>query len=122
MSDEANQKDATDAFGGDPMTPNEVLLARIAAVIKGGKKDDQVTRWAAAFAAVCTDPIDTAPRVSVEDYLATPPGARLHLASPFHARGTLAKVAAAVTSGKKDEDATAWADTVQGISEGETES
>jgi hypothetical protein len=50
------QKKAVDAFGGDPLNPNDAMLERIAHSIDGGKKDDMVHRWASACVEVCDDP------------------------------------------------------------------
>src|SRR5256885_1551642 len=41
-------KKALDKYGGDPLAPNDVVLERIAKVVKGGKEDDLVDRWADA--------------------------------------------------------------------------
>jgi hypothetical protein len=106
------QKKALDAHGADPLAPNDVLMARIAHAFQTGKPDDQVGRWAHAFKTICPEPLDLGARVSVEDWNATPPGARIHLASPFHSRVTLDQVAGAILGGDKTESATQWADMV----------
>jgi len=108
-------KKAVDAFGGDPLNPNEVLQRRIAAVLDGGKKDEQVERWANAFAAVCPEPVQLAPTVPVEVFMKALPEVRVHLASPFLHRETLAAVAHAVETGNKNDDASAWAVAIKAL-------
>src|SRR3982751_1057494 len=98
------QKLAVDLHGGDPLNPNEVLLHRIAAVIDGGKKDEQVTRWAKAFKAVCPDPVQLLPTVPIDVYMKALPEVRVHLASPLLHRVTLSLVAETVDSGKQNDD------------------
>lgn len=106
-----SEQTARTAFGGDPMQPNDVLLARIAAVVKGGPADDQVTRWAAAFKETCPVPVDLLAPIAPEDWHATPPAVRVHLHSPHHHRATLSQVASAV-AGEASEAATKWAVTI----------
>ena len=108
-------KIAKDAYGGDPLNPNEAMLQRIAAVVIDGKKDDLVSRWATAFKTICPEPIQLLPTVSIEVYTKALPEIRPHLASPFLHRVTLGKVADAVDSGKKDDEASAWAAAVKAL-------
>ena len=48
---------AADAFGGDPLNPNDAMLERIVAVASGGKHDDMVERWKDAFNKACPEPV-----------------------------------------------------------------
>jgi hypothetical protein len=50
-------KKAVDAYGGDPMQPNDAMLTLISEAAESGKKDEAVTRWANAFKAVCSEPV-----------------------------------------------------------------
>ena len=108
-------KKAVDAFGGDPLNPNMALQQRIAAVVSGGKADDQVTRWAAAFATVCPNPVQLAPVTPPDVYMKALPEVREHLASPFLHRETLAMVAEAVNSDTLNDTAKAWAVSIKAL-------
>jgi hypothetical protein len=108
-------KKAVDAFGGDPLNPNIDLQKRIAAVVAGGKKDEMVERWAHAFATVCPEPVQLAPTTPAEVYMKALPEVREHLASPFLHRETLAAVAEAVNTGKKNDEASAWAEAIKAL-------
>lgn len=101
-------KKAADAYGGDALNPNHEVQRRIASVVKTGKKDELVTRWAHAFKTICPEPVQLQPVVDVELYQKALPEVRVHLSSPFLHREVLAKVAEAV-GGKKSEEATGWA-------------
>lgn len=81
----SSEKAAVDAYGGDPLAPNDVMLERIAAFIAEGEDDDMVERWATALQAVCPDP--NTPK-----------------------RQFLAKVAGVVQGDEPDEEVTAWAE------------
>src|ERR1044072_1741947 len=80
------QKQAVDAYGGDPLNPNDVVLGRIAAVIKSGTADDLVTRWANSCSAVLSEGPAGKPK-----------------------RELLLKLADAVKTGKTTDEITAWA-------------
>jgi hypothetical protein len=109
-------KKAVDAHGGDPLNPNMALQRRISAVVLGGKKDEQVSRWANALVTVCPDPVQLLPTAPFEIYMKALPEVREHLSSPFLDRILLWKVAQAVEAGKKDDDATDWAEGVKALS------
>lgn len=108
-------KKAVDAHGGDPLNPNINLQRRIADAVTGGRKDEQVSRWAHAFLTVCPEPVQLLPTVPAEVYAKALPEVREHLASPFLHRVTLSKVAEAIDTGKKNEEATAWAEGVKDL-------
>jgi hypothetical protein len=109
------EKIAVDKYGGDPLNPNEVVLDRIAAVVHGGKKDELVDRWAAAFQAVCPEPVQLLPTVPIEVYAKALPEVRAHLASPFLHRERLAEAAEVVVSGKKHDGAHEWAGAIKAL-------
>ena len=67
-------KKALDAFGGDPLAPNDAMLERIAKSVKTDKEDDQVSRWAVALSALFTaeNPPNTPKRIllaKIADYV-----------------------------------------------------